>query len=153
MHALARQREMDLPGLSEAKAWPKRSHSRCQPSFLCPSSLKQPANINKWSVSWASGLLFKPLFLPMSQSSLIMSVWKSDIKADDEHSLHVHHHSFREIKSPDQPRGGVPVPLSDEKVIVLELVAHLSSQEENTKAFHYFYCLIRDSGKKQLCVL
>lgn len=51
------------------------------------------------------------------------------------------------------PWGDVPVPLPDEKVTVWELVAHLSSQDEYTKAFNYFYYLIRDIGKKKFCVL
>lgn len=37
------------------------------------------------------------------------------------------------MKSLDQPRAGVPLPLSDEKVTLWELVAPLSSEEEDTK--------------------
>lgn len=103
-----------------------------------------------------NGLLAELVVSSFSQRGSLLwlcHIWKNDIKAGDEHSLHVHHHSFREMKSLDQPWAGVPLPLSDEKVTLWELVAHLSSQEEDTKAFHYFYCLVRDSGKKQLCVL
>lgn len=74
------------------------------------------------------------------------------MRAGDEHSLRVHPHSFREMKSLDQPWGDVPLPLSAEKVTVLEMVAHLSSGE-NRKTLQHFYCLVRESGKKQLCVL